>query len=349
MARVDRKTAKKHAYFHLTTKGSSLFGKNIKKLEIQDGIEFYDVEYLEKDDPPLYVFSVTSDNHEIGRILISGTTYLGSTLISIISNHSKIKNTQEHRINLIEKLRKEFGISIKHAKNSSFKNIVYSYPRYGIGVKDKNNAWKIINWEGESFITDTLVDPELQGEYYWSFWDEFPQAGSNEEEWKKESEFISNLFSTEDYNISKLAESIKKIKPVKMTHILPVKSMGQKTNVHCAPCSLEMIYKYVYRKELSQEEVGEKMGILPMGTTTSGQVKGYKHYFSDDFKIELDRTPTWDELKDSIVNGLPVKSGIRGHARVAIGIRKDTYLNSLTGEIQYEDKLLLINDPEPVN
>ena len=355
MAIITIDVARNHALFHLATKASDFFSVSLDRISIGEGIEFYDPVYIQSDDPPLYVFEILLlDGVVAGNILIASSTFLGSTLISI--SKSEAVNILSNRQDLCKILRQEAELSDAQLPDSAIHNIVYSYPKYGVGIKNNLGEWVVVDWKSKSIISSSHdEDDTIQGALVWSFWDEFPQAGPMEEGWNNENNFISNiggdyLFSEGLYSedLAEINERAKERKPIKMTTFLPVNIEGQITNVHCAPASLSMIYSYIYHSELDQNEAGEAMNMLPMGSTISGQVRGFKQLLGSDFDIEIDRTPTWEELKVLIEEGLPVKSGIRGHARVATGVRKEIYMNPITGAVEYEDKLLLINDPEPV-
>jgi len=375
MARVTPSQARKHALFHLHTKTRTTFNPlgvgSGGSLSLGDSIDFLDVAYLGNDDPPLRCFEIRSSDLIVGVIAISGSTFLGSTLVSL-----RITTAEPFVIRfaaLRNVIRQHLGVNTETLPDTDIFPIAYSYPKFGLGTRLPDDSWLVVDYfDGVPFtasLEELETDDSTQGIAVWSFWDAFPQAGPTEDAWKSESDFIDSLFPTDGPDlpvsvlgdplvpdvgvletdlVTSLERRLSERPPMQRILSLPVPLIGQITNVHCAPASLSMIYQYLYRSSLSQNEAGEAMDILPNGSTVSGQVRGFREKVGDDFEVTLDRTPTWDELFESIQAGLPAKSGIRGHARTAVGVREDIYINPLTGQTDLTEQLLLVNDPEPV-
>lgn len=366
MARVSDVQARKHALFHLYTKTRSVgqyAGLSTDlDLSLGDSADFWDIVHLQSEDPPLRCFEVTSGSRVVGNVCVAGTTALGSTFVSarFVSSAGFRDRFEELETSIAQMLGSplpELGLSATP--------IVYSYPKFGLGVELPDASWIVCDYyNGEPFVAQLAadVDDAVQGRSAWSFWDTFPQAGGAEEAWKAEDSFVNELLATTETGplfsadsaltdkeaTLSLASSIARRPPIQLVEILPVPIEGQVTNVHCAPASLSMMYAYVYGTDVSQEEAGEAMHLLPNGSTISGQLRGFREKFGEHFDVTLDRSPTWDELRVAIRSGLPAKSGIRGHARVAVGVRQDIYQDPLTGEAHHSEELLLVNDPEPV-
>lgn len=375
MARVSQQQARKQALYHLHTKSRVAFShlglEFIKSLTLGESVDFLDVLHLHDDDPPIRCFEVISFGVVIGTISIAGSSFLGTTLVSLRICETKSFQTrfQELRNSLREFLKRDSA----ELPDTSFFPVVYSYPKIGLGVPQPDGTWAVVDFfQGVAFATsveELETDDPSQGISVWSFWDAFPQAGPTEESWKLESGFIDSWFPvdgpelmwthigdpaiakksllTPDY-FSVFSRQLVERPPMQQIYSLPVPLRGQISNVHCAPASLSMIYEYLYQEPLPQDEAGLAMNILPNGSTISGQLRGFREKVGADFDVSLDKSPTWNELSASIRSGLPAKSGIRGHARAAVGVREDVYIDPLSGVVQLTEQLLLINDPEPV-
>lgn len=351
MARVDLKQAICQAAFHLAVNRDS-YGLSWKNTSVRESVLFWDIKYGKNDDPVLYVFDVVDKSNNLvkGYIGICGSDYLGSTLVFLkpsINNRS-IKNLLEDcKLKFINKL----GLS----DSKVITPVVYSYPKIGLSTDSDSEIKYIIDiFSGESFDLPVVYDDNTQGLIAWSFWDEYPQASNSQERWSLENDFINQILVnnssddidaiTEDYD-----SYIYSKPPIVDLIVIPVNLIGQINSVYCAPTSLQMIYKHVYGTTLDPEDIAQSMNITPSGSTLSGQKKAFDKYFGEDFEIKLDRTPSYADIKESIEqNHLPMKSGIRGHARTAIGVRREMFINPLTDKILLEKQFLLINDPEPV-
>lgn len=377
MARVSKQTALKHAYFHLFSKtlaSDPLFGFNNWSDSILGfGIPFYDVVYQKKDDPVIYVFDVYKAHH-LGCIGITGSTYFGTTFAFLNKSNQTAGMSIKDRITLLSK-------NLVEQKQVVFDTIipvVYSYPKIGLFGKTQSGHGLVVDFYSGHEVPKYEGDIDNQGQYSWSFWDEFPQAGGRADQWKVEDDFIGSIFKSDSLKtlnfttshylfpestidvveplsdnvqaalLSEVSGHIEAAPPFKHQALTSMPLLGQVTDIHCAPASLQMIYKYIYGKELDQHEIAQKMQITSIGSTTSGQLRAYNHYFGADFDIIFDQNPEVEEFKASIEQFLPVKTGIRGHARAAAGWQKSTFVDPIKGSISYEENLILVSDPMPV-
>jgi hypothetical protein len=359
MVKVLPEVALQHAIFHLALNASERqHAAGLRQL-VAGSITpaptaFFDI-LRRAADPVIYVFDITADDNVVGRIAISGSRALKTTLVSIApSAQSILQDLEEAKIALHTQCAGDL---------SSFRPVVYSYPKLGVATTDGTGAiWVADLASKEVFLADFAVSPsDLEGRVCWSFWDEYPQAGATNA-WQNENDFINAFVSNQLATLSlsgdtevvarlllrSVRREIEHDPPTQISTVLPVPLIGQINNIFCAVASLEMIYKYVYGADLDPTEVASRMRMTPSGAGTSGQLAAYESYFGADFDVSIDRTPNYETLRANLETFLPVKSGILGHARTAVGVRRDIFFDRKTGSVKLETQALLVNDPEPI-
>ncbi len=369
--RVNPASAFQQATFHLAliTSGHLQNGDfaTWQNVSIGSMIKFSGFEYLDRDDPVIYLYEVIdSDNRVQGFVGICGSTYFGTTLafIHVLESSSISDLLQKAKHALRSNSRTQEG-------DPHFVPVVYSYPKIGVAQYHDGNLIGLVDLFFDG-ILDIAAMPSIsdnQGLAIWSFWDEYPQAGPSEDEWRYENDaiekFLTSYFGSQPIIApTVLGDEHERLKegaiwtdnirqqivsdpPTSSSLILPVTIQGQKTDHHCAPTSLAMIFEYIYGIPLDQDEAGEAMELTIYGTSINNQERGFKAKFGDDFNIVVDKSPDFDELEAGLKEFLPVKSGVRGHARVATGVRRDYFIDPVSGKIAHENLLLRIHDPLP--
>lgn len=373
--KVDINEAISQALFHLYSlkvKHSSLILDSPSVVEFKIGgySSFYDIKALKEEPEILYVFDIIYGNNCVGRISINATKHIGSTLANIVSFPTKGIFTS------IENSKSKATAYYPNA--DTFIPVVYSYPNLGLGVIEAGTLKGVIDIDtlekvNINYIYNDIL-PELSGNFAWSFWDNVPQNGNSLQMWENRNTLVLDYLPISDseseleqyLNFNKtwknqnqvdylyksqrlLKNAVTENPPIIYSHRLPIPLVGQNNNINCAPTSLSMIYEYLFSEPIEQELVADSMNTTLLGTYLSDQLQSFNSYFGNMFNVDLDRTPTYEEAKDSILNFLPLKSGIIGHARTISGFREETYINKLTGEVLLEEKYLVVNDPKPNN
>jgi len=137
---------------------------------------------------------------------------------------------------------------------------------------------------------------------------------------------------------------------------LPLTLYGQEDNCWCAVATGQMILRY-HNYYYEQDDIAVEMNTIPpapairpndCGTTNGNQVAAYESLSRNYLDATFDNAPTWAKARDEIKRDLPLKSGIRRHARACCGYSLFVYFLITTGTlIVYRN--LLIHDPWPPN
>jgi len=364
--RVDAVDAFAQATFHLAAKANSRFFaiglEDWTQAGISSATVFYDAIYGQTQDPVLYVFNVAYKKDIVGHLAVPGSRLAGNTLAYL---NPSCKEP-------LESLLKAVHIAIGKVVTQKILEelpVVYSYPKLGVRIRLENGALRYFDLFDFHEI-NPATPPATQGCAVWSFWDEYPQGGDPAAAWDAQNGFIHTvtpnvaaLVKSKKVNgvfrfqvaralgsaaVAPVRNYVEQNPPVTDAITAPCQIIGQPNDSYCAPTSLVMIYQYVYGTALNINDVAAKMGTDVVGTTFDAQVGAYNFYFGTDFNIVTTHQPTVQMLHDSIYNYLPLKSGILGHARVANGYSKDTFVDPKSGSVKMQTDSLLISDPLPV-
>ena len=132
--------------------------------------------------------------------------------------------------------------------------------------------------------------------------------------------------------------------------ILSVKQIPQEGQVFCVIACIKMIADFLQIPLPSQSEISQQLQESPVlftpgsGILPSNQTNAFRRVFPDNAQVQFDGSPTWQKFVDEINAGRPFKSGITGHARVAIGYQT-IQIGTIADSDSQQQRSLWINDP----
>lgn len=136
-----------------------------------------------------------------------------------------------------------------------------------------------------------------------------------------------------------------------MEKILPVTQIPQEGDVFCVIACILMIRNFLGAVPLpTQSDVAQQLQEPPSlfipesGILPSSQIDAFRRILPANCQVTFDGTPTWQEFVNEIEAGRPFKSGITGHARVAIGYQI-TQIGPVATSPPILSRSLWINDP----
>lgn len=376
---ISVEVAALHALFHLASIGNGgqpAYGTSQLSIGILgDSATFYDAVYLATQEPVVHVFDVTdSAGRGLGHIAVNATPNIGRTF-------AFLRGESDQLIALALEKAQDILLAEGFRANQILP-VVYSFPKLGLLGKSETRQLLVDLLTLEAFEPDATDPLDVQGRAVWSFWDEQPQAGDPTKNWRAESTFIKSMVAphtpplaspllmatnksqwylnrlnspsnqvaknTLTTTLLNMRSQVDKTPPATDTFVLATNQIGQENSVYCACASLQMMYEFVFDRRISQQEVATVMKTTGAGSTVSGQMAAFRHFFAPRFEAILDRSPSIGALRESLTTYLPVKSGIAGHARVAAGYRRDLFADPITGQARLVREMLLIIDPEPI-
>lgn len=353
MAVVPVVQARLHLSFHHATvargtaNGAGLFTQ--RSLAVDEGTLFWDAKYGRSEDPVLYLFDSVEAGESASRTLVSASTDSPASLLGIESGPSAPMS------DLVAAATAEAARAFPSA--DSFLPTVHSFPKLGIGGYRDGVLLGVFELGTQTPLKYSLGPDDAQGQTIWSYWDEVPQSGE-ETGFARDALAIQTILSqTAEWlgykatalSADELLASMTEARPpAAFSSLLPVPLMPQLTAATCAAASLAMIHGYVYGGALDLAEVASEMRTTSTGAYVSDQVLAFEHYFGQDFTVSLEQSPTFARASEQVVSYLPLKSGIKGHARTAVGVQELRFVSPLSGEAILDQQLLVVHDPLPV-
>jgi hypothetical protein len=277
-----------------------------------------------------YTYTVTKDGKAIGEMEMDASKVLGCIM------HRMILSGPLDRVSMKQKARdiakKEYpGWEIRSAES-----VCYSYPIEGIMltlVKPETKEEKTVIIDTYTSSEVPLRQPKNEGDSgVWSLYDEIPVEKRVEmiEKWNENRRIITTK------RPSTMDISPKYITIMSSKKTLDVPFHCQEESNWCAAAVGQMIAEY-YGHTHSQSLVARFMGLDPGsggGANNSDQLNYYHYgiskYGSDEYDAEF------SSAKKEIDANRPLKSGVDGHARCAVGYSDSSCL-----------PCLLIYDPWP--
>jgi|LGOV01.1.fsa_nt_gb hypothetical protein len=298
---------------------------NSAKLQ-KDPITVYDINGKKL----FYTYTVTKDGKAIGEMEMAASKVLGRLLNRIIVTEPLDRDSMKQKaIEIAEK--KYPGWEIRSAES-----VCYSYPKEGVMltlVRPRTEKEKTVIIDTYTSSEVPLRQPKNEGDSgVWSLYDEIPV--------EKRVEMIEN-WNENRRKITTKRPSTMGISPKYITIMSSKKTLDvpfhcQEESNWCAAATGQMIAEY-YGYTHTQSEVADYMGLDP-GTGDGANKKDQLNYYkngidksgSDEYKAEF------SEAKEEIDADRPLKNGVSGHARCAVGYTDSSYLHCL-----------LIYDPWP--
>jgi hypothetical protein len=210
--------------------------------------------------------------------------------------------------------------------------VCYSFPKLGLLAKTADGELVVIDLADLSQIQVAAAAKVTSPEDItcWSPYDFVSAAtiGLLRESWTAQSATLSSMqtLRADLPSPTAVAASVK---------LLDVPSYSQETPVYCAVAVAQMILRY-FGFNKTQTEIAAVMHTGATGTENPDQVAGYPILSGGTLTATYDETARYENAKANIDRGSPMKSGIPGHARAAIGYREEN-----------DRRFLFMNDPWP--
>jgi hypothetical protein len=220
--------------------------------------------------------------------------------------------------------------------------VSYSYPSLGIMARSRTNhaARSVVNLDELTIIP---IDPyaiQENPESVTAVWSPYDAAVRStishfRRLWKQNMNSLPTLPETPE----QLPDKIREARPSTPPVILPLKLIPQQTANFCAAATAQMILDYHHLNNKPQDVIAAAMETGPSGADPEDQVDGLNKLFGRSVQAELDRTPSFEEVRTEILAKRPFKTGGPYHARAVCGYRIE----------EGDKKWLFIFDPEPAN
>lgn len=319
-------------------------------------------------EPLFYSFPVLLENGAmVGRIWVSASKVLGPSAASVIMG-PRTWSMEDATARVEEAAMEAYpGWEIV-----SLQIIVYSYPKIGVLVTIRDprtggEARIIMDVADGTIIPDVEPEADVRGTGSWSFYESIPREEWAERigRWEADNEWVNMVvahlreagiepmmlmerpFTVHEWMIPKeVFGDLTSCEVCIVNGGIPapggINQFCQQTGVWCTVATGQMIAAF-YGVHHTQAYIASVMGTSTSGTFTLGELG----YFKDSKKglgkacSDYDRTTNdWNEFSSEICAGRPFDSSIKGHSRVAAGVR---WCQTPTGTKRY----IGIVDPSP--
>lgn len=303
-----------------------------------------------------YEFSVDKNGNMVGRIKVSASPELGSSVQTF-----EIGPRRWNASTAIEKSKEIAQQQFNgKAEITSAKLVVYGYPNIGVMVTLVDQAGGktrlFINALDYSIIPDKEPGADRIG--VWSIYERLSEANKSKHiaEWNKDDKYVSFVNEkAKTMGIENLAQrtlsenelsSLKK-QGIGITatseKILNVPQYYQENSKGCCVASAQMIAAY-YGVSHTQDHIASIMGCgVTVGCNPDQELVYYRGATPDGLgktQSWSDSTPTWLENKNSINQDKPLRSATPTHCRVSRGWREYTNIfGTLKQDIYKNDPL----------
>lgn len=217
--------------------------------------------------------------------------------------------------------------------------VCYSYPKMGVICNDERGNLSAVDIYDYSVIEQDLIGKSSEAEQVtmWSPMDMINTSsiGMYKETWKGIFESLPKYQATDLYQqVEKASGNV-----IENCIVNPeLKIEGQETDVYCAVATAKMLLQH-HGILVGQSELAFLMKTGSSGTSNPNQIEGIIVGSQYELNATFDRTATFEEGKNEILNNRPFKSAITGHARACGG-----YKIEKNGRV-----FLYIYDPWPPN
>lgn len=129
--------------------------------------------------------------------------------------------------------------------------------------------------------------------------------------------------------------------------VLPVELIPQEESNYCALACVQMILEYIGRSEgITQQQLAAELGTTSRGTDPDVLGENLGRLSGNLIDVSTLDKPSFEQIVEAF-GPLPLKSGIRGHARVIRGWKRYAFLGS-DGRPSHTEEFFVVNDPQPV-
>lgn len=221
--------------------------------------------------------------------------------------------------------------------------VSYNYPSLGIPARSRTEhaTRAVVNLDELTIIP---IDPyaiQRNPESVTAIWSPYDTAvrsriAHSRQLWKQNVDALPALPATPEELPDKIIELRRSFLEGK---ILQLTLIPQQTANFCAAATAQMILDYHRLNDKPQDVIADAMQTGPCGATPEHQVDGINKLFGTSVQAELDRVPSFEDVRDELLSNRPFKTGGPYHARAICGYRVE----------EGDKRWLFIFDPEPAN
>jgi hypothetical protein len=221
--------------------------------------------------------------------------------------------------------------------------VSYNYPSLGIQARSRtNHAPRAVITLDE--LTVIPIDPYTiheNPESVTAIWSPYDTAvrsrnAHSRQLWEQNVNSLPALPATPEELPDKIIEFRRSFLDGK---VIRLNLIPQQTASFCAAATAQMILDYHRLNNKPQDVIAGAMQTGPSGAAPELQVDGINRLFGTSVRAELDRTPSFEEVRTEILANRPFKTGGPYHARAVCGYRVE----------EGDKRWLFIFDPEPAN
>jgi len=338
------------------------------------------VEIFDISGPRLFYDFPLLDNHGAlnGSVRVAADTIVGHPFVAIQTETTHLRSLRNAEQAAERRVAEEYpGTALE-----SSQLVCFNYPRLGLRLTiRKPSGERLIRiFDLEFPASRLLAAPEggasrIEGDTALSFLAALPEGGDPSPLFTHADELVTGLLKegarrlaildfdpsvADQQQMSAILDSGMSNQPegigAPREKLIQVPLLPQKEPDYCVIACISMLLRfYGVPQYAEQDDVRKRLQESPPlyqsgGVLPEHQAEAFDRCFpSEHFRVDMDNTPSWQHAFEDIEAGRPFKSGIYGHARVAVGYREAAL--TTTGQVLLPEwqRCLWINDPNSSN